>query len=91
LAAIPLLQASLEELKIIIALFYLIWLYGWAKRQIGSPFLSALFSIIIVYICFFYYPFLLFLPFLLFVFAYFFRGMFEKLPERERKPDYLRE
>ncbi len=78
------------NLWIVFSLIYLIWLFAWAKRQLGSVTLSVLFAVIVVYLTFFQYPWLVWVPVVLFLFAFFFRGMFEKLPEGEKKPDYLR-
>jgi len=79
-----------DNLWIVLSLLYLVWLYAWAKRQLGSVILAVLFAVVVVYLTFFQYRFLVWIPVVLFLFAFFFRGMFEKIPERDKTPDHLR-
>ena len=79
----PLLQlneATLEQnLGTVLSLFYLIWIFGWAKKALGSAKLAILFSVIVVYLTFFLYPWLVWIPVIIFVFAVFGKGVFEKM------------
>ncbi|MEM4257126.1 MAG: hypothetical protein QXD98_02080 [Candidatus Diapherotrites archaeon] len=50
--------AFLDDLWVIFVLFFFLWIFGWAKENIGSAALAALFAIIVVYLSFYKYPFL---------------------------------
>ena len=78
---IPLLAADplLQNLEIVLSLFYLVWLYGWAKKNLGSPKLAILFAVIVVYLTFFQFPQLIWVPVLIFIFAVFGKGIFDKI------------
>lgn len=74
LAADPL----LNNLWIVLSLFYLVWIFGWAKRNLGSAKLAVLFAVIVVYLTFFQFQWLVWIPVLIFLFAVFGKGIFEK-------------
>lgn len=80
-----------DNLYIVLALVYLIWIYGWAKNQLSNTLLAVLFAVLVVWLTFFQYPVLVWVPVILFFFATFFRGFLEKVPLGETKPDYLRD
>ena len=75
LAAAPL----LNNLWIVLSLFYLVWIFGWAKRNLGSAKLAVLFAVIVVYLTFFQFQWLVWIPVLIFLFAVFGKGIFEKM------------
>ena len=75
LAADPL----LNNLWIVLSLFYLVWIFGWAKRNLGSAKLAVLFAVIVVYLTFFQFQWLVWIPVLIFLFAVFGKGIFEKM------------
>jgi len=71
--------ATLENnLWVVLSLFYLVWIFGWAKRNLGSPKLAILFAVIVVYLTFFQYPILVWIPVIIFIFAIS-KGVFEKI------------
>ncbi len=78
---LPLLAADplIQNLEIALSLFYLVWLFGWSKRNLGSPKLAILFSVIVVYLTFFQFPQLIWVPVLIFLFAVFGKGILEKM------------
>ena len=69
----------IQNLEIVLSLFYLVWIFGWAKKNLGSPKLAILFAVIVVYLTFFQFPQLIWIPILIFIFAVFGKGFFEKL------------
>lgn len=69
----------IQNLEIVLSLFYLVWIYGWAKKNLGSPKLAILFAVIVVYLTFFQFPQLIWIPVLIFIFAVFGKGIFEKI------------
>ncbi|MFH1235252.1 MAG: hypothetical protein V1493_06580, partial [Candidatus Diapherotrites archaeon] len=69
----------IQDIRTVLGLVYLIWVYAWAKRQLGNVALAVLVAIIIVYLTFFQYPELIWLPVIFFFLAFFFSGMFEKV------------
>ena len=48
----------LDSVYIVGVLFLFVWIFGWAKENLGSAKLAILFAIIVVYLTFFTYPFL---------------------------------
>ncbi len=80
-----------DNFWIILALIYTIWLFSWSKGYLGSTPLAILFSVIVVYLAFFLNPIFVWVPVLLFIIAFFGVGLFDKIPEGKRKPDYLRD
>jgi hypothetical protein len=85
LAGIPLLVTGpfgdpvLDNLWVVLSLFYLVWLFGWAKKALGSAKLAILFSVIVVYLTFIMFPWLVFIPVVLLLLATFGSTMFEKV------------
>jgi TM2 domain-containing membrane protein YozV len=68
-----------SDLWTVLALFYLVWIFGWAKKALGSAKLAILFAVIVVYLAFFLHPDLVWIPIVLFVVANFFSPMLEKI------------
>ena len=69
----------IQNLEIVLSLFYLVWIFGWAKKNLGNPKLAILFAVIVVYLTFFQFPQLIWIPVLIFIFAVFGKGFFEKV------------
>ena len=80
-----------NDLRTVLSLFYLIWIYGWAKNQLGSAKLAILFAVIVVYLTFFQYPDLVWAPVTLFFISFFGKHILEKYPEEAERRDYFRE
>ena len=80
----------IEDIRTVLGLIYLIWVYAWAKRQLGNVALAVLVAIIIVYLTFFQYPELIWIPVIFFFLAFFFSGMFEKVGKGETQKDFYR-
>ncbi|MCX6799116.1 MAG: hypothetical protein NTW59_03410 [Candidatus Diapherotrites archaeon] len=79
---LPLLQDPLtDNLVTVLSLFYLIWIYSWAKKQLGSAKLAILFAVIVVYLTFFQFRWLVWIPVGIFLFAVFGKGVLEKMPK----------
>jgi len=45
-----------DNIWIILTLFLFVWIYSWAKENLGSAKLAILFSIIVIYLTFYSYP-----------------------------------
>lgn len=86
-----LLQSIWDNVQIVLLVIYIIFIYGWLKQQIGSSIVSLLVSLMFIWLVFLQEPLFIWLPLLLFIFSFFFRGLFEKIPVGDRKPDYLRD
>jgi len=76
---VPILATLENNLVIVLSLFYLVWIFGWAKRNLGSSKLAVLFSVIVVYLTFFQFQELVWVPVAIFLFATFGKGIFEKV------------
>ena len=75
----PVLAALENNLWVVLSLFYLVWIYGWAKTNLGSAKLAILFAVIVVYLTFFQFPELVWVPVIIFLFAVFGKGILEKV------------
>ena len=64
---------------VVLSLIYLVWLFGWSKKALGSAKLAILFAVIVVYLTFIHFPWLLFVPVIIFLLATFGSTMFEKV------------
>ena len=69
----------LDNLWVVLSLFYLVWIFGWAKKALGSAKLAILFAVIVVYLTFLTFPQLVFIPVVIWLFATFGQTMFEKV------------
>ena len=77
---LTLLAGPLENnLQIVLSLVYLVWIFGWAKKNLGSAKLAVLFAVIVVYLTFFQFPQLIWVPVIIFFFAVFGKGILEKI------------
>ena len=54
-------DALLDNIWIILTLFLFVWIYSWAKENLGSAKLAILFALIVVYLTFYSYPVLVWL------------------------------
>ena len=80
----------IQNIETVAGLVYLIWIYAWAKRQLGNVALAVLVSIIIVYLLFFQFPELIWVSIVFFLLAFFFSGMFEKVGKGETQKDFYK-
>jgi hypothetical protein len=64
---LTLLASLFDNIRIVVIFFIFIWLVGWAKENIGSPAISAMFATIVIYLTFFQYEFLVWLLVILFL------------------------
>jgi hypothetical protein len=83
-------ETLISNIEVVLSLVYLIWLFGWSKKLLGSAKLAILFSVIVVYLTFFQFRELIWVPVALFLFS-FFGSFLEKLKKSDTKPDYLRD
>gem|GEM_PF-786267 len=80
-----------RNVEIVLGLIYLIWIYSWFKKQLGSAKISAILAVLVVYLTFFQYPELIWIPVIFFLIQTLFSGMFEKIPAAGKKPEYLKD
>jgi len=73
------LDALTDNLLVALTLFIFVWIFSWAKGQLGSVKLAILFAVIIVYLTFYQFPELVWLALLIFIFATFGKELFEKM------------
>lgn len=82
---LPLLQSGpfadplLNNLWVVLSLFYLVWIFSWAKKALGSAKLAILFAVIVVYLTFIHFPNLVWIPLIIFLLATFGNTLFEKV------------
>ena len=51
-----LLEGIADNVWIVLPLFLFVWIYSWAKDNLGSAKLAILFALIVVYLTFYSYP-----------------------------------
>lgn len=68
-----------DNLWFVLAIFIFIWLYGWAKSNLGSTIIALVFAILISYLTFYTEPGLIWVIAALFLFATFGKEIFEKV------------
>jgi len=74
------LQVTLEDgIWISLSLVFFIWLYSWAKANLGSARLAVLFAAIVIYLTVFQHPELVWIGVLLFLLATFGKEAFDKV------------
>jgi len=66
------------DLEIALSLFFLVWVYAWAKGNLGSPKLAIIFAAIIVYLTVSQHRELIWLGVILFLLATFGKELLEK-------------
>lgn len=69
----------LKNVEIVLTLFIFIWIFGWAKSNLGSAKLAVLFALIVVFLTFYTFPILIWLLVLLFFMATFGVEVFDKV------------
>lgn len=74
-----LLQSMSENLWIAITLFIFVWIYSWAKGNLGSAKLAILFALIVVYLTFYSFPELVWIAVTIFLLATFGKEIFAKI------------
>ncbi len=75
----PFADPLLDNIWVVLSLFYLVWIFSWAKKALGSAKLAILFAVIVVYLTVIQFPQLVFIPVLIFLFATFGNTLFEKV------------
>ncbi len=86
----PVLQSLLtENVWIALSLFFFVWIFSWAKKNLGSAALGVIFAIIVVYLTFYSYPILVWIAVGLFLLSTFGKEILEKVNPFDR-PGTLR-
>ncbi len=68
-----------ENLWIALVLFAFVWVYSWAKNNLGSAKLAVLFAALIVFLTFYSEPGLVWIGVALFILATFGKDLFDKV------------
>ena len=79
------LTAIETNIWIALTLFFFVWIYAWAKGNLGSTKLAILFAAIVVYLTFYQFPELVWIAVLLFLFATFGKEIISKMNVFEEK------
>ena len=64
---------------LVLMIIYFLWFFSWGKKQVGSK-LGLLIAVVLMYLTFYLYPELIWVPFLLFIFATFGKEILERIP-----------
>jgi CHASE2 domain-containing sensor protein len=79
-----------DNIATVLGLVYAILIYAWAKKQLGNVVLAVLVAVIIVYLTFFQFRELIWIPVIFIFLAFFFSGMFEKVGKGETQKDFYK-
>lgn len=69
----------IENIHLAITIFLFIWIYNWAKGNVGSAKLALITAIVIVFLTFYSFPELVWLLVLLWAFATFGKDVFSRV------------
>jgi len=64
---------------LVLLIIYFLWFFSWGKKQVGSK-LGILIAIVLIYLTFYLYPDLIWIPFALFILATFGKELLERVP-----------
>jgi uncharacterized membrane protein len=64
---------------LVLMIIYFLWFFSWGKKQVGSK-LGLLIAIVLMYLTFYLYPDLIWIPFILFILATFGKELLERIP-----------
>ena len=79
-----------ENVWIALTLFVFVWLFSWAKTNLGSAKLAIRFAVIVVYLTFYSYSILIWIAVALFLFATFGKELFSRVNPFEGSSGGLR-
>lgn len=68
-----------DNLWFVLAIFIFLWLYGWAKSNLGSTIIALIFAVVISFLTFYTEPGLIWVIAILFLFATFGKEIFDKV------------
>jgi len=69
----------IANVEVVLMLVVFIWLFSWAKTNLGSAALAVLFSFIVTFLTVFQFPILIWVLVALFLFSTFGKEMFDKV------------
>jgi Na+/melibiose symporter-like transporter len=64
---------------LVLFVVYFLWFFTWGKKQVGARW-GIILAVIIMYLTFFLYPELIWIPVILFIFATFGKELLERIP-----------
>ncbi len=67
-------------LELILLLVYFLWIFAWAKKQVGAK-IGLLLTVVITYLLFFNFPELIWVPAILFLWSIFGKDLLERIPK----------
>lgn len=67
-------------LTLILFIIYFLWIYAWAKKQVGAK-LGIILAVVIMFLLFYSFPELIWVPFILFLWSIFGKDLLERVPK----------
>ena len=64
---------------LVLLIIYFLWFFSWGKKQVGSK-IGLVIAIVLMYLTFYLYPDLIWVPFILFILATFGKELLERIP-----------
>jgi len=86
MAGMALLQnALMDNIWVALVLFIFVWVFGWAKENLGSAKLAIIFALIVVYLTFWQFPILVWLLVAMFLLSKFGTEFFGRINPFQEK------
>ncbi|MEK6958515.1 MAG: hypothetical protein AABW59_00555 [archaeon] len=70
----------LMSIALVLFIIYFLWFFSWGKKQLGTR-LGLLLALVFMYLTFFTYPELIWVPVILFIMTTFGKDLLEKIPK----------
>lgn len=67
-------------ISLVLLIIYFLWMYAWAKKQIGAT-VGLLLAILITFLLFYQFPDLIWAPFILYIWSIFGKDLLERVPK----------
>lgn len=65
---------------LVLLIIYFLWFFSWGKKQVGTK-LGIVIAVVLMYLTFYMYPELIWVPFILFILATFGKELLERIPK----------
>jgi len=65
---------------LVLLIVYFLWFFSWGKKQVGTK-LGLVIAVVLMYLTFYLYPELIWVPFILFILATFGKELLERIPK----------
>ena len=65
---------------LVLLVIYFLWFWSWGKKQVGAK-IGLVLALVLMYLTFYLYPELIWVPFILFILATYGKELLERIPK----------